>query len=437
MSAGAPGGVRLTVAASDTAHARWISGLGDVADGVVVVQARPGTRRDGWLAADVLAAMGKRRDVTGKGRNHDQDWALASIWLTAHSVGDIIVTDLANLPDDVAEALLRLAAGAGATLWLVADHAIDEPLAQLLAQWPVTAVARPAFDAHWQERTTDRGETPTSAAGDGWPDAVPDADFPVFRAEARRLLTADEFAAVDAAYTQAHAATGLWLASADVTEQTVAEHLRDLLTGCTTSAQMTTSLRAAQVAAFTAGWYVQADLLRLLAAGDATVAAAGGDPATWRKLRAYRDPHRGAICALTAAGLDIAGQQQLRIGDVADDGTSVHTSGRAVVVRPDAAVYLRAAVQRRRSEGASDDETLLTIATGTPMRAKGIADVIAAAMRELGVALVSGQVLRSDSDHASWLRRRGVSVTHLAVDDAQKQRAATARKAQRTKRTAA
>jgi len=36
-------------------------------------------------------------------------------------------------------------------------------------------------------------------------------------------------------------------------------------------------------------------------------------------------------------------------------------------------------------------------------------------VRELGVALVSGQVLRSNGNDMSWLRRRGVSVTRLGV----------------------
>jgi len=86
--------------------------------------------------------------------------------------------------------------------------------------------------------------------------------------------------------------------------------------------------------------------VRLLAAGDATVAAAAADPGPWRKLRAYRDPHRGAVCALTAAGLDIAAQQQLRVANVTDDGAGVHTGGRFVQVHRDAAVYLRAAAAK-------------------------------------------------------------------------------------------
>jgi hypothetical protein len=65
-----------TVAHSDTEHARLLASLNSPDAGVLSVRVRPDTRRFGWLSRDVLAAPGKRRDVSGKGRNDAEDTAL-------------------------------------------------------------------------------------------------------------------------------------------------------------------------------------------------------------------------------------------------------------------------------------------------------------------------------------------------------------------------
>ncbi len=103
-------------------------------------------------------------------------------------------------------------------------------------------------------------------------------------------------------------------------------------------------------------------------------------------------------------------------------------------VHLDATVFLRARIDLRRLHGASDEDALLATATGSVPSAKTLATVLTTAARELGVALVNGQVLRSNTDDASWLRRRGVSVTHLVPDHAQRTRAAGARAAKGGKR---
>lgn len=414
-----PGAVCLTVVISDSDHAQWIRSLGDVDHGVAAITVRPGTRRVGWVAADLLAACGARRDVSGIGRDEDVDVAVATARLSAHRVTDILVTDVGTLPGPVLTRLLRIAAAAGARLWLIADTAVDAPTAHVLTQWPVTPVARDDFDTLWAGHLADRSPPASPPTGDELPD-VPAADFPCFRAMARDLLDADDFARVDAVYRAAHTATVGWLADHDPTEESVAAWLHTRLAAAPTAAHMTTVVRAAQAAAFTAGWFVQVDLVRLLAAADAPLAAAAADPVTWRRLRAYSDPHRAAVCALLAAGMDVTTQARLTVGDAAADGSHVVLNGRRTDVHPDAAVFLRTLVARRRQLGAGNDDRLLTRRTGAPLSVRAAADVVTTAMRELGVALVSGQVLRNNPNALAWLVRRGVSIAPLHITDAQR-----------------
>ena len=428
-----PGNINLTVAACDTAYARRLLRLNDPDRGVIVMRVRADTRRATWLGADLLVALGRRRDVSGVGRDAVDDRALAQIWLAASGAEDLIVTDLAPLPADVLAELLLLACGAGVRLWLVADGALDQLHLDVLADWPVTPVPRADFDRYWTlgevEPASERQPEPVD---DPWPSEVPDVDWPVYRAETRRQLSATHFDVVDTVYVDAFTATRQWVRHRDtLDEQQVATYLRKQLSTLTCTSQMTTVVRAVQAACFLDDWLIQVDLLRLLAAGDTSIRAAAEDPTTWRRLRAYPEPHRAVICALTAAGLDAGSQIRLTVGDVAADGTHVRSDGRSVPIHPDAAAFLRALLDLRRLHGATDDNVLLATAGGAALSAKQLATVLTAAARELGVALVNGQVLRSDNDAPSWLRRRGISVTRLVPDETTRAQARTARSARK------
>lgn len=432
MSWRSPRAINLTVAASDTAHARWIGSLNSPELSQVVIRGRADTRRIGWVAADLLAALGKQRDVTGVGRNDDTDWLLAHIWLVASDIDDLVITDLANLPADVLHRLLLLTCSIGVTLWLVADHAVDQAHFDVLKDWPVTPVPREKFDEYWRRHDPARGRHRPSP-GPNWPVNVPDVDFPVFRAEARRQLSDADFNIVDAAYLIAYGEAQRWVTSeTNPTEELVAGFLRHQLSRTTTTAQMTTIVRATQAALFVQDWLVQVDLIRLLASNDAALHAVATDPGTWQRLLAYPEPHRGVICAFTAAGLDAATQVGVCLEDLNDAGDLVTVEGRTVALPRGTRLFVHAQRYLRQLQGAEPQDPLLATATGSPLSPKSLATVLTAAARDLGVPLVSGQVLRSDKDDRSWLRRRGVSVIHLVADDAKRAKAQTARAARIT-----
>lgn len=172
-------------------------------------------------------------------------------------------------------------------------------------------------------------------------------------------------------------------------------------------------LRATQVAAFAAGWYVQVDLPRLLATADDAPEATVADPTTWVALGAYRDPIRGAACALAAKGAGTDDLAAVRLADVADDGTSVVShDGDRVEVHPAAAVYLRAQVLARVAEGAAVGDALFASEDG-PMRPRMLVRYVQAPLADLGLAVTTRAVTKARLDAGRWANRWGVSVQTL------------------------
>lgn len=78
----------------------------DVPAGRLGVLARPGMRRGSWLAADILAALGCRDDVSGAGRPGEGDWDHVTAWLATHQVRHLYIRHAWTLPLPVLQTLL-------------------------------------------------------------------------------------------------------------------------------------------------------------------------------------------------------------------------------------------------------------------------------------------------------------------------------------------
>lgn len=395
-----------------TAAVRALHRRHDVDAGVIVVTLRPATRRIGWVAHDVLAALGKTNLHAGTGRSSDRDWALVPVWLAAHRITDVVLCDTDHLPDDVAGHLLRGLTGARARVWVVAGGSVGEPTAAALANWPVAHATLDELHAALPQPTG--GDTP-AAADDTvpWPASVPDADFCVFRAACRDTLPAEAFATVDARYRDTHARAGTRLDADGVTDHTVRGLLADEIAAAATQAELTTRVRAVQAAAFTRGGLLAVDLYELLAAQPAAPRQAAADPATWRRLRAYRPPHRPVICALTAAGLAIDDLRAATVADAHPDGSRLATADGGVALPEGSAPFLRAQRLHRLLSGAEPDDPLLASPTGEPLGERAVAATLGDAMRELGIPLLNGQAIRRRPGDSRWLAGRGFALTPL------------------------
>ena len=408
--------ITFTIAKSDTAHARFIAGLNAPDAGVVSIRIRPDTRRFGWIAKDVLAATGKREDVSGGGRKVDA--GLALVWLLAHDIRHLVVAGVEALNPEFVSELVTLAVTCRIHLWLVADHVAPEPLTDTLEQWPVTPTPQHDFDTHWQEHLAQtRSQHAAERTDDqaNWPAHVPSSDFPVFLADVHRHLPAHEAAHIDRAFrTAVSGAVDEFRAAEDLTADQITGLLRAHVSECASLAEATIVARAFQVAAFHTGWFVQIDLETFLASSEHDITATVRNPATWTRLRAYKHPYQGAVCALVAAGVDLSCQRTLTVGDVNSDGTHVTVDGTTITVPDGASVFLQAHTLHRMTEGADRTDSLFADVDGKQFSVRKLARALSDAATDLGIVLYAGQVRRSNPNRRLWRSGHGISIKRLA-----------------------
>src|SRR5690606_39271922 len=125
---------------ADTRYVAHLASLNDVGAGIISLLVRPNARRVGWFARDFLAAMGKRRDVSGKGRNDQEDLALVPVWLAVHRITDVILAGAEALTAGHLADLMLILASSRVRLWLVCDQQLGSGVTDLADEWPMTAV---------------------------------------------------------------------------------------------------------------------------------------------------------------------------------------------------------------------------------------------------------------------------------------------------------
>lgn len=407
--------------------------LNDLPAGLVAFQVRPATRRGSWLAADLHSALGVDQQLTGFGRPGEGDWALATVAVIAQRVGHIFVVDPWLLTPALLSELIDNLQATGAVVWLVGRGGFSDDQRTVIHGWVADLTDADTFLAAWADRpdlTVQPGEpsaatpspnanAPVPADEDCWPRHLPDADFPTFRAACRDTLTAEQFAAVDAYLLASAKDARTWLAG-NLTrhhredEETLALRLHALWQDSPTVPHFLVTIRAHQVAAFSLGWQLQVDVDQLLGTAAVSPRKAARTPAVWSRLRGYASAHRGAICALTASGIDIADQLDVPVEAVTDAGrVLVLPNGRRVHVEDGAHHYLYAQQLTRLLHGAAGDDPLLAGPAGEPLAERTIATVLLTARLDLGLNLTGPRVERRSPTGDRWTTRWGLSIQEL------------------------
>lgn len=161
---------------------------------------------------------------------------------------------------------------------------------------------------------------------------------------------------------------------------------------------------------------MNADLTQLIVTADHASAAAIHAPQIWQRLAAYREPYRGAACALAAAELSIDEMLGPSCADVDPEGTAVtvRRGGKTdrVGVPAGAEVYLRAQLAWCAIQGALAHEPLFA-KKEEPMRSRFISYALRAPIVELGIPLLSQRAEKVRTDHARWAKRFGLSAQEL------------------------
>lgn len=427
----------------------------NIAAGRVGVLARPGMRRATWLANDILAALGCSNHVTGSRRPGEAEHEIAIAWLQANNIRHLYVQYAWSIGHDALTDAVELARRAGCHLWLAGDAPYTEHHVRRLADYQPVQWTGEEFLAHWNPRlhrrsaTTEHARTtaadviprdstapdlPLAVPAD-WPGLLPADDFTTFRSACRDHLTIAQFKAVDdyliaahhlantelvplLAYTrapddpQSEEATNA-ASDTEVVEKFVADWLAAAWEETPTLQHYIVLLRGAQVAAFNAGFYLQVDLDQLIATADGMPRRALRSPAMWARLHAYPEPHRGAVCALAAAGMSLTDMGAVAIGCWDGDTGVATVHDRRYHVDEHAGIFLTAQQRYRRLHGAGDDDLLFARPSGTPYAARAFATIIKTTRRELGVAVAPARIDRTAPTAHRWTHRWGVSIQEL------------------------
>lgn len=368
------------------------------ADGPTVwVEARPNLRRAHVLAGDILAALGKRRDLTGQGRNQHEDLHLAVIWLRAHDTRDLVILDAQRLHSKILGTLTELAARAQVRLWLLHRAPTSDAFLRALAR----RATRTAELADVPQQPPP--PSPLTVVPAAFP-AVPRHDFYLFRTACTQLLPEQDAAVVltrlddvaQRAYRHLH------LRGADIA--TLADLVDDTLDAGTDDHLLTTDIRGVQLAAWHHDWYLRVDLATLIHAEERpTLAAQDVDAA----ITAYRQPHRALTCALTRRRYPLHAITALRLRDVGRRGRRLSIAGDTLTLPPALAATVRAAALLQQHAGAGLDDPLL------PYSERALAATLTDATTDLGLHVKGRRAERSRPAHHAHLRRLGVTAHRL------------------------
>jgi hypothetical protein len=356
----------------------------------VWTRVRPNIRRTHTVATDVLAALGKRRDLAGKGRNEHEDIQLAIAWLKAYEATDLVLLDAQHFGSKVLGNIARLAEAASADLWLLHRPPAGDIFIRALhrhAQVTKTIADVPA--------PTHRPGNTRAATGFA---QVPRHDIHQFRAVVEATLTGRASDTVLACLDDTARTAYLRMSPAGATPAVIADVVDDLLLDAPGDDELITRVRGVQLAAWQHDVFVRVDLDALLNSEERpTLAASAVDDA----LAAYRQPHRILTVALTRRGHSLDAIAGLRCSDVLDDGRRLHIGNRIVDVAGEPARALRVAT------GLAEGERLMPYAPQT------LAAMLTDATKDLGLHVKGRRAERTRPKHTAFLRRLGITLRAL------------------------
>lgn len=334
----APSGVPVTV----------LGRLGSRDLNTVVLVPTPDRGGKHRVASDVLDALGKSSDVTGKTRNATSQAEMVPVWLTAHRTQLLIVAACQRTPVDDLLQYVEMTQPAPTTVLFACDNGFVDTLESGLSPadpvrvpWPDLPTEHPGPHIEEANQTTWSKQEPTLPAVEYW----------TFYATAKRQLDPQTFRPVHDLYCDTMLRLATWLddlrmAGQDLTVDLAHGSIKTLIEEQTTFDRITVVTRAAQAAYHQAGWFLDIDE-RELRNGLIRFPPSKTTPDLYARLRAYIEPTRAATVALYLAG---ATPEAIRDTTV-DDLTQWHLDpAHHVAGQPvphEAAPFLRAALYAR------------------------------------------------------------------------------------------
>ncbi|MDA8063875.1 MAG: hypothetical protein M0T80_15865 [Actinomycetota bacterium] len=385
----------MSVLSVDITGIRVATPVAGCTDGPVWVTVRPNLRRIHTLAGDILAALGKRRDVGGKGRNESEDVTLAIAWLKAHDVTDLVMLEVQRLHPRILASLTKLADNAGVTLWLLHRPPIADAVHRAITRRSTGTRAYadvPEMAHHTAPSGPDLIALPP----------VPRHDFHCFIPVVTAALHGDaRDRALELHRTAAQQANTTMATASDPLDSLAGEIVR-LLRAAPEDSELVCSLRGIQLAAWHHDLHVAVDVPQLLNSEErprTPVDEAG--PA----LLAYRQPYRAVAWLLAREGVGLTEANQLPVQSASADGATIAADGRTIDVPP----VLRPAVRAQHTLRADSpaDAPLL------PLTEKTLSRVLTTAAYDLGLPAHGRLAERQTLTPIPWLRKLGITIRTL------------------------
>lgn len=359
----------------------------------VWVTIRPNLRRSHTVATDILAALGKRRDLAGKGRNQHEDLHLAAAWLRANDTGHLVLLDAQHLGSQILAGICRLAEAAHVDLWLLHRPPTTDTFVRALARRAQTEKTLRDVPAAVPRATISTVDT-------GFP-VVPRHDVHLFRAAVNHTLHGAEQDTVLRSFETAARRADEAFQQGGTGPGTVRRIVDDILEDAPGDDLLLTRIRGAQLAAWHHDLFIRVEIAALLNSEERpTLPASQVDEA----LIAYRQPHRIITCALTNRGQPLRDIAKLHTSDIGPAGRQLRIGDDTITVTDTLARALRVA---RDLAGQRGDDRLLPYAEQT------LAAVITDATKDLGLHVKGRRAERTRPKHTAYLGRLGITLRSL------------------------
>lgn len=370
---------------------------------VVVLMTRT---TEAGLALEILRALGKRTELAGTPAYTAAVWQNVQIWLGVLPIERLTIAN----SDFLVPAAVRRLAGLPKVLVI---HDPKGATADLNAE--LAGFKRP--DASYVTKHTSPGlagsQTPTPA----FPASPTDA-FPFFLPTCRKVLSAEQYAIVCAAYRDARSTVWLRDLHPDNPEryEVAAGAIRAILEPVADSHERLARARGIEHAFFDEGWLLRIDPARFMHATPRMQLAEIVSRVNW-----YANCELAATAALASLGLDSNTLSSLSADAIFESGSDgSHTVADSLqlgsVVRIPRA--LRAPLSafwldQHKALPVPNNGPLFRTGEGGRLSAKSIKTRLSRMALETGLPVASHWTPPADQRATNWMRRHGISLVEL------------------------
>lgn len=318
--------------------------LHDPDRGVLVCHPVPPGARTGYLARDVLHALGKRPNTAGWPGRQAASVSYAKVWLGAERISDLVLLRADLFAAQALSELVAIVDGAGARTWLIFDEATRHRAAS------ESLDARPARGVRIAPaRKAERGQGPARARP--WPTPSPW----LARAAAAREFAPEAFNEIDLRMYAAMKATSAWISAQRQLTPSTVEHVIDVLTTDPLAEHRHARLRASIAALLQHGFAAEIHERR----GPSRQRATGPTEEQAAGIRAHSNPTSAALHALALlTDLDRATLAALTLDQAIEAPQGVSIGG--FLLQGAGAAALRAHLAHQRARGGALGEPLFT-----------------------------------------------------------------------------